>query len=59
LLPADRLKGPLDELFRGRETVRPRRGVVEQLIARSGSTVVTGHDPDAWPGFKQTPEFYD
>ncbi len=29
-------------------------------IARRGdSTVVTGHDPDAWPKFKQSPDAYD
>ena len=32
---------------------------LHRIAARSESTVVTGHDPDAWPGFKQAPEFYD
>jgi len=26
---------------------------------RSGAQVVTGHDPDAWPKFKQAPGYYD
>ncbi len=32
---------------------------LHRIADRSGSTVVTGHDPEAWPGFKQAPEFYD
>jgi glyoxylase-like metal-dependent hydrolase (beta-lactamase superfamily II) len=32
---------------------------MHRLAARSDATVVTGHDPEAWPGFKQAPEFYD
>jgi hypothetical protein len=32
---------------------------LHRIADRSGSTVVTGHDPDAWPKFKQAPEFYD
>ncbi|WP_164870875.1 AttM family quorum-quenching N-acyl homoserine lactonase [Mesobaculum littorinae] len=28
------------------------------LAEKTGATVVTGHDPDAWPGFKQAPEYY-
>jgi N-acyl homoserine lactone hydrolase len=32
---------------------------LHRIAGRSGSMVVTGHDPDAWPGFKQAPEFYD
>ena len=40
------------------DTVRSVRKL-HRIAARSGSTVVTGHDPDAWPGFKQAPEFYD
>jgi glyoxylase-like metal-dependent hydrolase (beta-lactamase superfamily II) len=32
---------------------------LHRIAERSGSTVVTGHDPDAWPGFKQAPEHYD
>jgi glyoxylase-like metal-dependent hydrolase (beta-lactamase superfamily II) len=40
------------------ETVRSVRKL-HRIAASSASTVVTGHDPDAWPGFKQAPEFYD
>ncbi|WP_028296339.1 AttM family quorum-quenching N-acyl homoserine lactonase [Olivibacter sitiensis] len=29
------------------------------LASKHGATVVTGHDPDAWPSFKKAPEFYD
>jgi glyoxylase-like metal-dependent hydrolase (beta-lactamase superfamily II) len=32
---------------------------LHRIAARSGSTVVTGHDPDAWPAFKQAPEYYE
>lgn len=32
---------------------------LHRLAERSQSTVVTGHDPDAWPGFKQAPEYYE
>ncbi len=32
---------------------------LHRIADRSGSTVVTGHDPEAWPQFKQAPEFYD
>jgi hypothetical protein len=32
---------------------------LRRIAARSGSTVVTGHDPEAWPGFRQAPGFYD
>jgi N-acyl homoserine lactone hydrolase len=32
---------------------------LHRIAARSNSTVVTGHDPDAWANFKQAPEFYD
>lgn len=32
---------------------------LHRIAGRSGATVVTGHDPDAWPGFKQAPEYYD
>jgi glyoxylase-like metal-dependent hydrolase (beta-lactamase superfamily II) len=32
---------------------------LKRIAARSRSIVVTGHDPDAWPAFKQAPEFYD
>jgi N-acyl homoserine lactone hydrolase len=40
------------------DTVRSVRKL-HRIADRSGSTVVTGHDPDAWPKFKQAPEFYD
>jgi N-acyl homoserine lactone hydrolase len=40
------------------DTVRSVRKL-HRIAERSGSTVVTGHDPDAWPNFKQAPEFYD
>ena len=39
-------------------TVRSVRKL-HRIAARSDSTVVTGHDPDAWPKFKHAPEFYD
>jgi glyoxylase-like metal-dependent hydrolase (beta-lactamase superfamily II) len=39
------------------DTVRSVRKL-HRIADRSGATVVTGHDPDAWPGFKQAPEFY-
>ena len=32
---------------------------LHRIAERSGSTVVTGHDPEAWPAFKQAPEHYD
>ncbi|MDQ6606343.1 MAG: N-acyl homoserine lactonase family protein [Actinomycetota bacterium] len=32
---------------------------LHRIAARSHATVVTGHDPDAWPKFKQSPEAYD
>lgn len=32
---------------------------LHMIAAQTGATVVTGHDPDAWPSFKQAPEFYD
>jgi N-acyl homoserine lactone hydrolase len=31
---------------------------LHRIAQRSGSTVVTGHDPEAWPAFKQAPEHY-
>jgi len=40
------------------DTVRSVRKL-HSLAARSNSTVVTGHDPDAWPTFKHVPEAYD
>src|ERR687886_181170 len=35
-------------------SVRKIHRTVDQL----GATVVTGHDPDEWPNFKQAPEYY-
>lgn len=32
---------------------------LHRIAARSNATVVTGHDPDEWPKFKQSPEHYD
>jgi len=32
---------------------------LHRLAERSQATVVTGHDPDAWPGFTQAPEYYE
>jgi N-acyl homoserine lactone hydrolase len=32
---------------------------LHRIADRANATVVTGHDPDAWPGFKQAPEYYD
>ncbi len=32
---------------------------LRRLAERSNATVVTGHDPDAWPKFKHSPEYYD
>jgi glyoxylase-like metal-dependent hydrolase (beta-lactamase superfamily II) len=40
------------------DTVRSVRKL-HRIAERSGSTVVTGHDPDVWPSFKQFPEYYD
>jgi N-acyl homoserine lactone hydrolase len=37
------------------ESVRRIRRTVDRLEA----TVVTGHDPEDWPKFKKSPEFYD
>lgn len=31
---------------------------LHRIADRADATVVTGHDPDAWPGFKQVPEYY-
>lgn len=28
------------------------------IAEKTGATVVTGHDPDAWAGFKKVPDFY-
>ena len=40
------------------DTVRSVRKL-HRIAKRSGATVVTGHDPDAWPKFKHSPEAYD
>ena len=32
---------------------------LHHLARRSDATVVTGHDPDAWPTFRHSPEAYD
>jgi N-acyl homoserine lactone hydrolase len=40
------------------DTVRSVRKL-HRIADRADATVVTGHDPDAWPGFKQAPDFYD
>ncbi len=40
------------------DTVRSVRKL-HRLAQRSNATVVTGHDPDAWPTFKHVPEAYD
>lgn len=32
---------------------------LRSLAAKTEAKVVTGHDPDAWPAFKQSPGFYD
>jgi len=39
------------------DTVRSVRKL-HRIARRSGATVVTGHDPDAWPSFKQVPDYY-
>jgi N-acyl homoserine lactone hydrolase len=31
---------------------------LHRLAQRESATIVTGHDPDAWPTFKKAPEFY-
>jgi N-acyl homoserine lactone hydrolase len=40
------------------DTVRSVKKL-HRLAGRSNATVVTGHDPDAWPTFKHSPEAYD
>ncbi len=40
------------------DTVRSVRKL-HRIARRSNATVVTGHDPDAWPTFKHVPEAYD
>jgi N-acyl homoserine lactone hydrolase len=32
---------------------------LHRIAAPSNATVVTGHDPDAWPTCKHSPEAYD
>jgi N-acyl homoserine lactone hydrolase len=39
------------------EAVRSVRKL-HRIAEREEAIVVTGHDPDEWPGFKQAPEFY-
>jgi N-acyl homoserine lactone hydrolase len=48
------LPGFLASAVDAARSVRKLRRIAE----RSGSTVVTGHDPVAWPGFRHAPEFY-
>jgi glyoxylase-like metal-dependent hydrolase (beta-lactamase superfamily II) len=40
------------------DTVRSVKKL-HRIARRSGATVVTGHDPDAWSKFKHSPEAYD
>lgn len=40
------------------DTVRSVKKL-HRIARRSNATVVTGHDPDAWPKFKHSPEAYD
>ena len=40
------------------ETVRSVRKL-HRIARRGQATVVTGHDPDAWPAFRQSPAAYD
>jgi glyoxylase-like metal-dependent hydrolase (beta-lactamase superfamily II) len=40
------------------DTVRSVKKL-RRLAERSNATVVTGHDPDSWPKFKHSPEYYD
>lgn len=40
------------------DTVRSVKKL-HHIARRSGATIVTGHDPDAWPTFKHSPEAYD
>ncbi|MEA2340124.1 MAG: N-acyl homoserine lactone hydrolase [Solirubrobacteraceae bacterium] len=49
------LPGFLTSAVESARSVRKLRRIAD----RSGSTVVTGHDPVAWPGFRQAPGFYD
>ncbi len=34
-------------------------GKLHMLAGQTDAVVVTGHDPEAWPGFKQAPAYYD
>jgi hypothetical protein len=40
------------------DTVRSVRKL-HQVARSTGAQIVTGHDPDVWPTFKQAPKFYD
>jgi len=40
-------------------TVDTVRSVRKQVARQTGAMIVTGHDPDAWPKFKKTPQYYD
>lgn len=40
------------------DTVRSVRKL-HHIARRGDATVVTGHDPEAWPSFRQSPEVYD
>lgn len=40
------------------ETVRSVRKL-HHIARRDEATVVTGHDPDAWPSFRHSPDLYD
>jgi glyoxylase-like metal-dependent hydrolase (beta-lactamase superfamily II) len=40
------------------DTVRSVRKL-RQVARQTGAIVVTGHDPDAWPEFKKSPEYYE
>ena len=40
------------------DTVRSVRKL-HQVARQTGAMIVTGHDPDAWPKFKKTPQYYD
>ncbi len=40
------------------DTVRSVRKL-HQVARQTGAMIVTGHDPDAWPKFKKTPQYYE
>lgn len=48
------LPGFLTSAIETASSVRKLRMLAEQ----TGAVVVTGHDPDSWPSFKQAPDFY-